>query len=69
VGQTDVYGQADVAAHGRVQVLARSSPEDKLQLVRLLKELGEVVAVSGGWVCVRLCLTRTVSARRSGGRV
>ncbi|GLC46005.1 ATF/CREB activator [Pleodorina starrii] len=30
-----------------VRVLARSSPEDKLQLVRLLKELGEVVAVTG----------------------
>ncbi|KAG2490086.1 hypothetical protein HYH03_011392 [Edaphochlamys debaryana] len=30
-----------------VRVLARSSPEDKLQLVRLLKELGHVVAVTG----------------------
>ncbi|KAG2453047.1 hypothetical protein HYH02_002382 [Chlamydomonas schloesseri] len=30
-----------------VRVLARSSPEDKLQLVRLLKEMGDVVAVTG----------------------
>ncbi|PNH10333.1 Calcium-transporting ATPase PAT1 [Tetrabaena socialis] len=30
-----------------IRVLARSSPEDKLQLVRLLKELGDVVAVTG----------------------
>jgi Ca2+-transporting ATPase len=28
-------------------VLARSSPADKLELVRLLKEQGEVVAVTG----------------------
>ena len=31
----------------RLRVLARSSPEDKLTLVRLLKERGEVVAVTG----------------------
>lgn len=31
----------------RVQVLARSSPEDKLMLVKLLKKSGEVVAVTG----------------------
>jgi hypothetical protein len=30
-----------------VQVLARSSPEDKLTLVSLLKHHGEVVAVTG----------------------
>ena len=30
-----------------LQVLARSSPEDKLTLVRFLKEEGEVVAVTG----------------------
>ena len=30
-----------------LQVLARSSPEDKLNLVKLLKEQGEVVAVTG----------------------
>eukprot|EP01126_Amoeba_proteus_P007992 TRINITY_DN1292_c0_g2_i3.p1 TRINITY_DN1292_c0_g2~~TRINITY_DN1292_c0_g2_i3.p1 ORF type:complete len:1024 (+),score=224.20 TRINITY_DN1292_c0_g2_i3:30-3074(+) len=30
-----------------LQVMARCSPEDKLQLVRLLKERGEVVAVTG----------------------
>lgn len=29
------------------QVMARSSPEDKLKLVRLLKTQGEVVAVTG----------------------
>lgn len=29
------------------QVLARSSPEDKLTLVKLLKKSGEVVAVTG----------------------
>jgi len=31
----------------RLRVLARSSPEDKLTLVRLLKQQGEVVAVTG----------------------
>eukprot|EP00798_Chlamydomonas_sp_ICE-L_P007260 gene7260-372_t len=31
----------------RVEVLARSSPEDKLRLVQLLKASGEVVAVTG----------------------
>ncbi len=31
-----------------VQVLARSSPEDKLTLVSMLKKEGEVVAVTGG---------------------
>lgn len=31
----------------RLQVLARSTPSDKLMLVRLLKKLGEVVAVTG----------------------
>ena len=30
-----------------LQVLARSSPEDKLTLVSLLKQHGEVVAVTG----------------------
>jgi P-type E1-E2 ATPase len=30
-----------------LQVLARSSPEDKLILVRMLKQQGEVVAVTG----------------------
>lgn len=30
-----------------VQVLARSSPEDKLTLVSILKKEGEVVAVTG----------------------
>jgi Ca2+-transporting ATPase len=30
-----------------VQVLARSSPEDKLTLVSMLKKEGEVVAVTG----------------------
>ncbi len=30
-----------------VQVLARCSPQDKVQMVRRLKELGEVVAVTG----------------------
>ena len=30
-----------------LQVLARSSPEDKLKLVRLIKSQGEVVAVTG----------------------
>lgn len=30
-----------------LQVLARSSPEDKLTLVALLKHHGEVVAVTG----------------------
>jgi hypothetical protein len=33
--------------HARAQVLARSSPEDKLTLVSLLKQEGEVVAVTG----------------------
>lgn len=32
---------------GLLQVLARSSPEDKLTLVSLLKKEGEVVAVTG----------------------
>ena len=36
-----------------LQVLARSSPEDKLTLVSLLKHHGEVVAVTGA--CA-LCL-------------
>jgi Ca2+-transporting ATPase len=31
----------------RLQVLARSSPEDKRILVKRLKELGEIVAVTG----------------------
>jgi Cation transport ATPase (P-type)/E1-E2 ATPase len=31
----------------RLQVLARSSPEDKMVLVKTLKELGEIVAVTG----------------------
>ena len=31
----------------KLQVLARSSPSDKLILVRLLKKQGEVVAVTG----------------------
>jgi len=31
-----------------LQVLARSSPEDELTLVSLLKKEGEVVAVTGG---------------------
>ena len=31
----------------RLRVLARSSPEDKLTLVKLLKEGGDVVAVTG----------------------
>ena len=31
----------------RLQVLARSGPEDKRKLVRRLKELGETVAVTG----------------------
>jgi magnesium-transporting ATPase (P-type) len=35
------------AAAAAVQVLARSSPEDKLTLVSLLKKEGEVVAVTG----------------------
>lgn len=30
-----------------VQVLARSSPQDKYILVKLLKKLGEIVAVTG----------------------
>jgi Ca2+-transporting ATPase len=32
---------------GQLRVLARSSPSDKLRLVKLLKELNEVVAVTG----------------------
>lgn len=35
-----------------LQVLARSSPEDKLTLVSLLKHHSEVVAVTGGWLKV-----------------
>lgn len=31
----------------RLRVIARSSPEDKLRLVKRLRELGEVVAVTG----------------------
>ena len=31
----------------RAQVLARSSPADKFKLVHTLKEMGEVVAVTG----------------------
>ena len=33
------------------QVLARSSPTDKFTLVKLLKETGEVVAVTGDGEC------------------
>jgi magnesium-transporting ATPase (P-type) len=32
---------------GSVSVFARTSPEDKLRIVKLLKEMGEVVAVTG----------------------
>ncbi|WP_407356747.1 cation-translocating P-type ATPase [Methanolobus sp. WCC5] len=32
---------------GKVSVFARTSPEDKLRVVKLLKEMGEVVAVTG----------------------
>ncbi|CAI6012972.1 unnamed protein product [Closterium sp. NIES-65] len=35
------------ASVDRLQVLARASPTDKLQLVRALKEMGHVVAVTG----------------------
>jgi Ca2+-transporting ATPase len=31
----------------RLQVMARSSPQDKYRLVKRLRELGEVVAVTG----------------------
>lgn len=31
----------------RLQVLARSSPADKLILVRMLKKMGDIVAVTG----------------------
>lgn len=34
-----------------LQILARSSPTDKYNLVRLLKSRGEVVAVTGGLPC------------------
>jgi hypothetical protein len=37
-----------------VQVLARSSPEDKLTLVSMLKKEGEVVAVTGAAWCSSL---------------
>jgi Ca2+-transporting ATPase len=37
----------DAEACGRLQVLARSSPTDKLRLVQTLKRSGEVVAVTG----------------------
>ncbi len=48
----------------RLRVLARSSPEDKLTLVRLLKKNGEVVAVTGE---ARTTLPRSKS-RTSGLR-
>ena len=34
-----------------LQILARSSPTDKYNLVKLLKSRGEVVAVTGGLSC------------------
>jgi len=37
----------DPAKGGKLRVLARSSPSDKLRLVKILKSLGEVVAVTG----------------------
>jgi P-type Ca2+ transporter type 2C len=39
--------QEKIAIVPKLQVLARSSPSDKFELVHLLKELGEVVAVTG----------------------
>ena len=41
-----------------VQVLARSSPTDKFNLVKLLKEVGEVVAVTGDGETPELRLCR-----------
>lgn len=41
-----------------VQVLARSSPTDKFNLVKLLKEVGEVVAVTGDGETQELRLCR-----------
>lgn len=38
-----------------LQVLARSSPADKFKLVKLLKESGEVVAVTGDGEQVHQC--------------
>jgi len=42
---------------GPLQVLARSSPEDKLTLVSLLKKEGEVVAVTGESGMTLVCLS------------
>lgn len=39
--------QQQYIAQCHLQVLARSSPADKFKLVHLLKEMGEVVAVTG----------------------
>lgn len=48
-----------------VQVLARSSPTDKYNLVKLLKKQGEVVAVTGTlckqfWLCICAGTTKAV---------
>ena len=40
-----LHQSADV--NGDAQVLARSSPHDKFQLVQMLKKLGDIVAVTG----------------------
>lgn len=41
-----VATQPSLLAHG-LQVLARSSPQDKFTLVQLLKKRGDIVAVTG----------------------
>lgn len=54
--------KCDVFRVSLVQVLARSSPEDKLTLVSMLKKEGEVVAVTG-----RTCPTSTHSIPTARG--
>jgi len=43
----EIKDLVDPAKGGKLRVLARSSPSDKLRLVQILKGLGEVVAVTG----------------------
>jgi len=43
----EIKDLVDTKKGGKMRVLARSSPSDKLRLVKMLKELNEVVAVTG----------------------
>merc|ERR1719409_801821 len=47
LSDAEVKALLDPKKGGKLRVLARSSPTDKLRLVKMLKELEEVVAVTG----------------------